>query len=576
MRFNNQVTTCSDFPSEAMVRIKDVRWLIHQRNWNPHDQFLGRICQTLRCWTRWLPRLWTISPGFPLKKRRSASRSRTTQKKGPVSERETNRLHDLRLHSSDWCSWHSICKSRKLHRMCKCALCTMDDASPTWAQDVCVWEACQCQVYCSRLWCDQLCNNITRVQQAVLDFADLFSVTLHDDNIQEFDTGWSSIVCVENFIRWYLGKSAQIRIRESDQVKTVLELDDMEIPQKISVPKYQKLKTMVKRSIDQKLRLRNFDARHGRIESGAVVKSGKGLIGVEGRKGFGYQWKEKGQCSKGDQCSFRHETQDRAKKPQHIAATPSEPTVSRGRSVCRGREASEAKVTMGPFFDNRADFIWRVPARDRLENIGILSSANFTKQKRVVRLETSVCFHITRLMNNQNKKATKDLLLSKKRQSDDKNALALVKSVSQIGLCTTRPRVIGFSKMQTSQGNPDAKSLGIDSKRAVHSVYATSSTCLGKERTIAWKKYKSKILITEVPALWNLRTGPMKRLKDNSDEQGMEPCQKQTQAQRKRQGYILLAGGRMGPPSCGKKRAGGKRVCGAFRSEYAYGQQERP
>ena len=30
---------------------------------------------------------------------------------------------------------------------------------------------------------------------------------------------------------------------------------------------------MVKRSMDQKLRLRNFDARHGRIESGAVVKS---------------------------------------------------------------------------------------------------------------------------------------------------------------------------------------------------------------------------------------------------------------------------------------------------------------
>ena len=25
--------------------------------------------------------------------------------------------------------------------------------------------------------------------------------------------------------------------------------------------------------------------------------------------------------------------------------------------VCRGREVSEAKVTMGPFFDNRADII---------------------------------------------------------------------------------------------------------------------------------------------------------------------------------------------------------------------------
>ena len=126
----------------------------------------------------------------------------------------------------------------------------------------------------------------------------------------------------------------KLRIRESDQLKTVLELHDMEIHQKLSVPNYQKLKTMVKRSTDQKLRLRNFDARHGRIESGAVAKSRKGLIGVEGGKGICHQWKEKGQCSQGDRCSFRNETQDRAQKPEHTAATPSEPTQRsiRGKS----------------------------------------------------------------------------------------------------------------------------------------------------------------------------------------------------------------------------------------------------
>ena len=46
----------------------------------------------------------------------------------------------------------------------------------------------------------------------------------------------------------------KLRIRESDQLKTVLELYDMEIHQKISMPDYQRLKTMVKRSNDQKLR----------------------------------------------------------------------------------------------------------------------------------------------------------------------------------------------------------------------------------------------------------------------------------------------------------------------------------
>ena len=117
----------------------------------------------------------------------------------------------------------------------------------------------------------------------------------------------------------------------------IRELYDMEIHQTISMPNYQKLKTLVKRSVDQKLRLRNFDARHGRIETAAVVKNRKGLCGVEGGEGTCYQGKEKGQCSKGDQCSFRHESNDRTQKPTPKAATPSEPSMTRGRSVSRKR-----------------------------------------------------------------------------------------------------------------------------------------------------------------------------------------------------------------------------------------------
>ena len=93
---------------------------------------------------------------------------------------------------------------------------------------------------------------------------------------------------------------------------------------------------MVKRRKDQRLRLRSFDARHGKIEAGAVKKSRKGLSGVEGGKGV-TSGKKKTSVRKGNQCSFRHETQDRAQKPKHTAATPSEPTVSRGRSVSRKR-----------------------------------------------------------------------------------------------------------------------------------------------------------------------------------------------------------------------------------------------
>ena len=79
------------------------------------------------------------------------------------------------------------------------------------------------------------------------------------------------------------------------------------------MPNCQKLKTMVQRNIDQKLRLRNFDARNERIETGAVVTSRRGLSGIERGQGVCCQWKAKGQCLRGDQCSFRHDGYERAK-----------------------------------------------------------------------------------------------------------------------------------------------------------------------------------------------------------------------------------------------------------------------
>ena len=70
--------------------------------------------------------------------------------------------------------------------------------------------------------------------------------------------------------------------------------------------------------------------------------------------------------------------------------------------------------------------------RERLVNIGIRPSANSITMKRVVRMETSVCFRITRLMNNQIKKP-KQSYCPKRRESDDKNAVAIAKIVSQLG-----------------------------------------------------------------------------------------------------------------------------------------------
>ena len=42
---------------------------------------------------------------------------------------------------------------------------------------------------------------------------------------------------------------------------------------------------------------------------------------------------------------------------QHPSRTPSHGVKKSQCYACRGREAPEAKVTMGPFFDNRADYL---------------------------------------------------------------------------------------------------------------------------------------------------------------------------------------------------------------------------
>ena len=65
----------------------------------------------------------------------------------------------------------------------------------------------------------------------------------------------------------------KLRIRESEKLKTVLELYNMEIHQKKAGPDYHRLKTMVKRSIEQNLRMKNFEVRNGNYETSAVVKN---------------------------------------------------------------------------------------------------------------------------------------------------------------------------------------------------------------------------------------------------------------------------------------------------------------
>ena len=131
-------------------------------------------------------------PKFSLQEE-GQSRGTESPERGPVSTRKTDRRHDLRLLSSDWRSWYS-----------------------------------------SRLrW--------------------FIFITLRNDNVKGFDTRWDEVLLsmskipsddvLESLYKW--------RIRESVQLKTFLELCEMEIQQKMSTPICQKLKTMVKSSMGE-------------------------------------------------------------------------------------------------------------------------------------------------------------------------------------------------------------------------------------------------------------------------------------------------------------------------------------
>ena len=87
---------------------------------------------------------------------------------------------------------------------------------------------------------------------------------------------------------------------------------DLEIHQKKKEPDYHRLKVMVR----QDIRNKNFGARNGDYERNAVVKNQGTKQRVQRILADCWQWEVNGQCSGGDNCSFRHDTNKRGKMTQ--------------------------------------------------------------------------------------------------------------------------------------------------------------------------------------------------------------------------------------------------------------------
>ena len=128
---------------------------------------------------------------------------------------------------------------------------------------------------------------------------------------------------------------------------------------------------------------------------------------------------------------------------------------------------------------------------------GIRPSANFRKRKRVESQETRVCFFTARLIKQPNKRPKKGYF-PKRRESEDRSAVAIAKSVSPLGLCITRLRCTRILKERKSFGETRCKKPRTQLKEfdspSLRYVTRVSGT---KKRTIAWKSYKSSLDISE-------------------------------------------------------------------------------
>ena len=104
---------------------------------------------------------------------------------------------------------------------------------------------------------------VTGSHDSVENYTDLFTISLRNDDIQEFDSKCDGISLSMTKIPHddILEGLFKLRIREPEELKTVLDLYDLETHQKKLEPDYHRLKAMVKRSIEQEIRNKNFGSR---------------------------------------------------------------------------------------------------------------------------------------------------------------------------------------------------------------------------------------------------------------------------------------------------------------------------
>ena len=114
--------------------------------------------------------------------------------------------------------------------------------------------------------------------EAVQGLADLFTMSLQNDDVQDFDVRWDHALLTagempSDAILEGLYKS---KLQNSFQLQTVMALYDHDVPRNNGEPNYQRQKTAVKLQIDQMMRTRTPRARNDVAERGSVTKGQRG------------------------------------------------------------------------------------------------------------------------------------------------------------------------------------------------------------------------------------------------------------------------------------------------------------
>ena len=165
--------------------------------------------------------------------------------------------------------------------------------------------------------------------------------------------------------------------------------------------------------------------------------------------------------------------------------------------MCRGKEVSRAKVILVSFFDNRADTISKVLARVRLVSIGILPKCQFHENESGCKADDKCLFPHYKVEDQPSRKQKRSFQNGKR---DDKDAVAIAKTVPQLGCVSLDSELLDSQRGKQAGKTRCKKSWDRFEKYGSLSLRCVKQVS-GKRTDHRLDKYKSKILVSEVPTL---------------------------------------------------------------------------